>query len=270
MKKIISVFTAVMLLLGALTLGISASAAPAADTIDVYVAISDGEGKLALSYEKITVSDRNGDGIFDIDEVLYSAHDAKYEGGAEAGYASETTTWGLSLSKLWGVENGGAYGYYVNNGSAMSLGDQVNSGDYVYAFVYTDAVTYTDTYCWFDISEKTVNVGDEVTLTLSYYTYDPTTYAPTAVAVANATITVNGADTSYKTDADGKVTIKLDNEGLALISATSESMNLVSPICNVTVNGNNTVVIIVSVIIAIVVVAALIAGAVVLKKKKAQ
>lgn len=289
MKKIISVFTAVMLLLGALTPGISASTAHAADTIDVYVAISDAEGKLAVSYEKITVSDRNDDGIFDIDEVLYSAHEAKYEGGAAAGYASANSTWGLSINKLWGVANGGSYGYYVNNGMAMGLSDEVKDGDHVYAYIYTDTTTFSDTYCWFDISEKTVNVGDEITLTLTYNSYDPVTYAPSTVALANANITVNGEATSYKTDADGKVTVKLDSAGLTLISATSESMNLVSPICNVTVNNNdiadddsnnaandnnttaddnNATIIIVSVVNAVVVVAALAAVAIIIKKKK--
>ena len=78
MKKTLSI------LLAALVLTITALPVFATDDAEVYVSISDGDGNLVLAYEPITVSDADGDGTLSISDALYFAHEAKYEGGAEA------------------------------------------------------------------------------------------------------------------------------------------------------------------------------------------
>lgn len=232
-KKILAMVTAVMLLVS--SLGLTAFAEGTNETVSVYVTISDGDGKLALAQEKIEVQDRDGDGKFTIDEALYAAHEAKYAGGAAAGYESGMSSWGLSLKKLWGVANGGLYGYYVNNISSMGLGDTVQEGDSIKAFVYQDPTGYSDKYSYFDKEKLSVNQNEEISLCLTMYTYDSdrnTIQAP----VADATITLNGKITDYKTDAEGKVTLKLTEAGTCVISAVSESQILVPPVCIATVN----------------------------------
>ena len=111
----------------------------------------------------------------------------------------------------------------------------MKTGDYVKAFVYTDLVTWSDTYCFFDVNTATVAEGEAVELTLSAAGYDEA-WNPISVPVEGAVITVDGVATEYKTDAEGKVTVKLE-EGTHIISATSETQTLVAPVCKVTVTA---------------------------------
>ena len=231
MKKFAAVLLAAVLTLGT----IAPVNAEAADT-KVYVTIVNGDVKLAQ--QEIKVTDVDKDGALTINDALYLAHEEKYTGGAEAGYGSAMGQWGLSLTKLWGVENGGSYGYYVNNASAMGLGDPVKNGDFINAFVYTDTVGFSDTYSYFDKATVSYRKGSEVTLTLSGAGYDAN-WNPVTVPVANATVTVDGVKTNVKTDANGKATVKLDASKSCVISAVSDTTTLVAPVCVATVAVND-------------------------------
>ena len=198
-----------------------------AETADVYVTIANGE--IVLAMEKVTVSDIDGDGALTINDALYAAHEAAFKGGAAAGYASVQGDWGLSLAKLWGVENGGSYGYMVNNVSAWSLADPVATGDHVYAYVYTDTVAFSDTYSFFDINTADFLEGKSVSLTLTASGYDEN-WAPMLIPVSGAVITLNGEKTQYVTDENGKVEVTIENRGDYIISAVSDSMTLVPPV----------------------------------------
>ena len=156
--------------------------------------------------------------------------------GAAAGYASGETEYGLSLNKLWGVENGGSYGYCVNNKSAMSLADTISDGDYVSAYCYSDLTAWSDVYSWFDIDTTEITVGGELALALSYAGFDEN-WNPVTLFAADAVITMNGEKTSYTTDAQGKVTIVFDKPGEYVLSAVSDSQTLVPPVCRVTVSA---------------------------------
>lgn len=128
-KRIISLASALVLMLGTFSTATFAEDTEEVKSVDVYVTIADGEGQLALAQEKIMVKDNNKDGVFTIDEALYAAHEAKYEGGAVAGYASSASEYGISLDKLWGAENGGSYGYCVNNESACYSGRECHNNN---------------------------------------------------------------------------------------------------------------------------------------------
>ncbi len=235
MKKVISIAMVLMMLLSFASVSVFAEDTQQLSA-NVYVTIADENGKLAIAQEKITVSDIDKDGALTINDALYCAHEEKFKGGAEKGYGSAYGSYGLSLTKLWGVENGVSYGYYVNNKSALSLTDVVVNGDYINAFIYTDLVTWSDTYCFFDKNTAKAYEGEEVTLTLSCATYDAD-YNPVTLPVKEAVITINGEKTEYITDAEGKVTIKIDNAGDFLVSATSETQTLVPPVCTLTVSA---------------------------------
>jgi hypothetical protein len=233
MKRIFSITLALLTLVSLLCF-----VAPAedADTVsaEVYVTIAD-KGALVMTRELITATDRNADGVISIDEALFAAHEAKYAGGAAAGYAVAESQWGVSLTMLWG-DTSGSFGYYLNHASAMSLSDPVKAGDTVCAYIYSDAVTWSDVYSYFDVDAANCEQGDSVTLKLLSAGFDAD-WNPVTLPVANATITVNGSLTAYKTDAEGKVTLTLDAAGVAVISAESESMTLVPPVCIVRVEA---------------------------------
>ena len=203
---------------------------------DAYVSVSDAEGNLVLAHEAVTVTDIDADGALTINDALYIVHEKNYDGGAAAGYGSVYGEYGLSLNKLWGVENGGSYGYYVNNKSAWSLADPIVDGDHIKAFVYTDLTAWSDKYCWFETDTVSAKSGESITLNLVMAGYDAA-WNPVAQPVEGAVITLNGEATEFITDADGKVTIVIDKAGEYVISAVSESLTLVPPVCEVSVEA---------------------------------
>ncbi len=208
------------------------------ESVNAYVTIAKA-GTLVVTQEKITVTDADKDGYLTINDALYNAHEAKYEGKAAAGYGSAYTQYGLSLTKLWG-DTSGSFGYYVNNKSAWSLADTVKEGDYITAFVYKDATAWSDKYSFFDKNTLTATADEEITLTLSAAGYDQD-YNPITIPVKDATITINGEAAEYKTDANGKVTIKITTAGSYVISATSTTDTLVPPVVIATVNAKTPV-----------------------------
>ena len=82
----------------------AAVAAEEAASITAYVTISSegslvtGKGGEIVAYVPVTVTDQNENGSFDIDDVLYAAHEQYYAGGANAGYSTYDCTYGLPLS----------------------------------------------------------------------------------------------------------------------------------------------------------------------------
>lgn len=198
-----------------------------------YVTIADGEGKLVLIRKPVKLTDNDGNGTVSVAEALFTAHEAYYTGGAAAGYATTTTQWGLGINKLWG-DTSGNYGYYINNAMAWSLGDEVKAGDYLYAYVFSDPVGWTDMFSYFDVPTATINAGGTVTLTLTYMDFD-LDWNPAPAPAVGAAVTVNGEASSYVTGAQGEVVLTFAQAGTYVISATSDTLVLVPPVCVVKV-----------------------------------
>lgn len=225
MKKILATLLALAMLV---SLTAFAEEAPA-----VYVSISDDAGALVLAYAPVALTDVDGDGALTICDALMAAHAAYHPDGADA-FLAEDTEWGLSMYKLWGVENGGSYGYYLNDASAWSLVDPIQAGDHVKAYVYTDLVAWSDTYAYFTAPVAAAAVNAEVALSLSANGYDEA-WNPVTLPVAGAVITVNGEKTEVVTDENGAAVLTFAEAGVYTISAVSETMTLVPPVCIVTV-----------------------------------
>lgn len=204
-----------------------APAAFAADTALVYVTIANGE--LMTAREPVSVTDLDGDGALTINDALIAVHNEAYTGGAAAGYATDTSDFGMYITKLWGVENGGSYGYYLNNAMAMGLNAPVKDGDYVVAFAYTDAAGFSDAFTYFDKSQYTAGKGEKVALTMYSVGFDEN-FNPVASPFAGAAITIDGKPTEYKTDASGRVEIAIADAGKYVISAVSDK-RIVPPAC---------------------------------------
>lgn len=205
------------------------SAPETAETVSVFVTIADA-GALVVSDEAVDAEDVDGDGTVSIGDALYCAHERFYAGGAAEGYAAEETEYGLSMTKLWGVENGGSYGYYLNNASAWSLADPVAQGDHIYAFGYADLETWSDTFAYFDSYEA----QNEAELTLYYTAFDEN-WNPVETPLANAAITIDGEQTRSATDENGKITVSVSEAGRHIVSAVCEDMTITPPICILTV-----------------------------------
>ncbi|MBO7405387.1 MAG: hypothetical protein J6V24_10545 [Clostridia bacterium] len=204
-----------------------ATAVSAGENTRVFVTIADENGKLAVAQEELVVHDADGDGSITINDAMIVAHDEFYDGGADAGYEAVSGDYGLSMNRLWGAENGGSYGYYINGASAWSLTDAISDGDFVDAFVYTDLTAWSDMYCSFDPRFVTTDTAE---LTLIGAGFDEN-WNPVASPVVGAEITLNGAKTGIFTDEAGKATVNVDlSAGRTVISAVSDTQTLVPPV----------------------------------------
>lgn len=221
----------VSLLTLAMLLTCTAFAEDAAST--VYVSISDDTGALVLAYQPVAVTDADADGALTIHDVLTCAHAACHPDGVAA-YLAEDTEWGKSLYVLWGVDNGGSYGYMLNDVSSMSLLDTVKDGDHVKAYAYTDLTAWSDLYCYFAAPAVEAARGAELPLTLCAAGYDAN-WAPVVLPVSGAVITVNGEKTDVVTDENGNAVLTLAEAGTYTISAASDTQTLVPPVCIVTI-----------------------------------
>ncbi|MBR4232797.1 MAG: S-layer homology domain-containing protein [Oscillospiraceae bacterium] len=177
--------------------------APAGDPakpIEVYVTISD-KGVVTVPMKLVTVEDLDASGAFDVNEVLYAAHEAFYTGGAAAGYATASSDWGLSISKLWGVETA-SVGYYNNNAMCWGLTDPVVSFDHISAFVYADQTAWSDAYAYFDRYEYTPVTGISFDVKLMAASGFDENWSPVFAPCSGAVITAYYADTFEKVPAD--------------------------------------------------------------------
>ena len=206
---------------------------------DVYVTITNA-GEFCYDKEnnpiivkKINVSDKNSNVAIDIDDAFITVHE---EAGFSDGYATIEADWGKAVSKLWGIENGGAYGYYVNNVFAMGPNDPLEDGDYLSAFVYKDVTSYSDTYTYFDkenVELKHDNTTLELTLSKSDYT-SSTGCAP----VNDATITTLEDETITATpDENGNVSLTFEAGKTYTVVARNDEKNYVPAFCKVTVEA---------------------------------
>ena len=93
-----------------------------------------------------------------IGEVIKKAHKDLSKNG-EADFETVTGEYGPMISKLWGVENGVSYMYYLNGAMAMGLDDPVKVGDTLDLIILKDAATYSDVYLVLTASAS----GTEVT-----------------------------------------------------------------------------------------------------------
>ena len=234
MKRIITLITMLSLLLALLTIGASAENATAKseEIATAYVTIA-VKGELVTTQLAVVLQDLDGDGSITVNDALCAAHEKAYTGGAAAGYGYYESDYGLSMSKLWGDESG-AYGYYLNNAFCQSLADPIKDGDRITAFVYASA-DFSDVYTYFDVSAKTISLGEEITLTLMAAGYDEN-WNPITYPVEGATLTFGGNKTGFVTDAEGKVTVTPDTSGAHTYSAVHGEMAIVPPACVITVN----------------------------------
>lgn len=172
--------------------------------IDVFLAGEDG----AVAYRELPLRDEDGDGLLTVSDALL-AEDGRIPtmlGGGE--------TAGLRI--------------YVNHTPVTDLLTALQEGDQLYGLVCEDEAELP--YCRFDLSRASVREGETLVLTL-------TAMSPEGEGqpVADAVIRIDGKDTAFRTDADGKVTLQFDGSGSCVVSARKEGVTMAPPVCAVTV-----------------------------------
>jgi len=225
----ISVIVAVCTLLGLFSI------CSFADVSEVKITASIAcEGEIKVASKEFTVDDADGDGSLTVNDALIVIHKSEYNGD---GYETEVTKYGLGIKKMWGVANGGSYGYYVNNSMAWSLTSPINEGDYLYAYVYEDAASYTDKFCYFDKYVTSAAKNETVSLTATKASGYDENYNPIFVPAEGAKVTVNGVLTDIVIDSDGKAEISFDKSGRYVVSVKGDGEILVPAVLVVGIDG---------------------------------
>ncbi|MCD7756433.1 MAG: PQQ-binding-like beta-propeller repeat protein, partial [Firmicutes bacterium] len=245
--RLLTVVLAVVMLLGILPAGVLA-ADDTAETITAYVTVFNA-GEFAMTntgvamYQMpVTVTDLDGDGQFTLDEALQAAHETY---NTADGYETVTTTYGISVCKLWGVETY-SVSFYRNDvfTNAVTL-EYLSDGDKVTAYTYADTTAWSDRYSFFTDASEYCTLGTSVTLTLNCWCYD-STWDLVQAPVENAIVGVYDLDTgvytaledgTLTTGADGTVTITFPEAGTYYVTAKAASGDapLVPAVCTVIV-----------------------------------
>ncbi len=196
--------------------------------IKAYITISDG-GKIVESQNGELVAlapiELVGKPTYSLDDAFKNAHE-QYNKDGQSAYGTTDSQYGPMVSKFWGVENGGNYGYQINGGDVFVMGptQEVNDGDIIDAYIVVNDFQNIEAYAKFDKFFVETTEGEEVVLTLTKATYDENfnmvfvpvneaqirleTVDPTAVMPGDGT-----AQAGLMTDENGKVTFVLNKAG---------------------------------------------------------
>lgn len=200
-------------------------------TISNAGAVAESKNGERIAHRALTVVGKN----ITVGDVLLAAHKAWHMDGADA-FGTEESTYGAYITKFWG-ESTSAVGYCVNDVMSMGLTDPVSEGDTVTAYIYADKDTYSDAHAYFNAASVEAETGEGISLTLKKDTYGAD-YSVVPVPVANAVLTVDGADSANITNSRGIATIVFNTAGTYIVSARTQDGSVISaPVCVVTVTG---------------------------------
>ncbi len=216
-RKILSLLLAICIMVGM----VPAFAEGTAEEITVYVSMSrytelvnDKNGD-KMAYREVDLSGKES---YNLDDVFLAMHEFYYDGGSD-GYASSVSEWGFGIDKLWG-DTSYYFGYQLNGESASGLGDIVQDGNYIDAYIYKNTNQNIESYATFDKKKTEAVSGETFELTLSYVSgYEEGTWKNIFSSCADATIVINGRETEFVTDSDGRVEIAVNESGEVIITA---------------------------------------------------
>ena len=207
------------------------------DSINVLVTVSN-EGTIAKGSDNtlmagvpVNVNDENSDGKITVDEVMKAVHE-KY---CADGYATSESSYGTSVTKLWGKETTNTL-FFVNN-TGINTGvavDTVSDGDYVVASVNRDDINYADWYTYFDNREIEIFQGEEFELQLNghlgmaYEEADKKDVSISGVSVGKVSEAGFQAIDGKTTDKDGKIKLSFAEPGIYYVSASGNVKGEVS------------------------------------------
>ena len=171
---------------------------------------------------------------------MIAAHEAYFEGGAEAGYTCDGY-----VTKLWGEDTSNTL--FMLNGEGIPTGvtaDTVKTGDTLYASVNADGAYYADWYTQFSETEMNAAAGKDITVHLTghlgmAYTDEDKAFVPLegiqiGYVVDGEFKPIEGA----VTDKDGNATFKFEETGSYLLTAEGTVEDVVTD-WNLMMLGNN-------------------------------
>jgi Domain of unknown function (DUF4430) len=162
----------------------------------------------------------------------------------------DDSKFGASITSINGINNyskdypRGYWAFALNNSYASySVGKQgVNEGDDITLYYVEDYANADYKYAYFNKENILTDINKPVELSLTSLGQDEN-WNPVTVPIDNATIMINGEDTNFTTDSNGKVTLPFEKEGNYTITAKKldkDGKSVIStPYCNIQVGGKD-------------------------------
>ncbi len=216
-----------------------AQSEPEEAPLTLTITLAGKDNSLVLACETVWPEDKDGDGVLTVHDVLTCVHETLWQ-GEDVGYQTEQTDPAgesgetLRVCTLWGEETKGCV-CRLNHLPADLL-DPVKDGDFLYVYPLADSAVETPLYCHFDKTSASVAGEETLTLTLLADGTDEDGN-PANVPVPGAVIRIDGKETAFLTDENGKVTLEFDGAGRCVISAWKDGESFVTPVCAVAVSG---------------------------------
>lgn len=223
-QKILSLLLALAMIFSIIPTGAFAQdPQPAADA-KVWLTVSNkgllekaSDGSVMANRE-VTVKDLNSDGFLSFDEALKAAHLAY---NSESGYTVDGY-----VKKLWGTVTSNTL-FFTNNVGLLTggTGDYVEEGDKLVASINKDDTFCADWYTFFDKSEASVYVNEEITLTLKGHigmAFSDEDKIDTPLKDISVGLWKDGVFEALEgktTDEDGNVTLSFDKSGTYYVTA---------------------------------------------------
>lgn len=112
----------------------------------------------------MSVGDVDCDGAVTVHDAFLTVHDT-YSANGTADFVTQTTQYGLFITKLWGVETSNV-AYYRNHASVYSITEELKKNDNLVAFFYRDTTGWSDLYTYFekDTHQTSLNKATVITL----------------------------------------------------------------------------------------------------------
>ena len=177
------------------------------ETVSVHVTIR--TESVVLDHAEVTAGDENEDGQLTLEDVLIAAHDAYYDGGAEAGYVRSCDR-APELSVIWGVR--GNYISFMQDRDGMEKTGAPENGDSINVLArYADPERYSFRHS----TKNKVAAGESVRLKLMRKEPDSSREEP----VCNAAILIDGRQTGFRTNEQGWADVVFRDAGQHSVSA---------------------------------------------------
>ena len=125
--------------------------------VAAYFTLMDADGKFVISKDgtteiykaSLTVEDKDCDGKLTLNDAFIDLHETHSANGT-ADFATEESSFGPYITKLWGKDATVGVGYYHNNASAMGITEELKKNDVVTAYFYRDLTGWSDVYTYIE------------------------------------------------------------------------------------------------------------------------
>jgi hypothetical protein len=206
--------------------------------VTVYSAggFSKGSDSTVMIQIPVSVSDRNENGTFDLDDTLTAVHEEYCTGGYEVtGDGADR-----KILRLWNQSDGN-FICYLNDTPVTNLEEQVDKGDSLVACILGSVKPEEVIYTYFDTSYANLTTADTLQMKVKAISVDDSntvsevTLGSLQIAQVNGEGKYEGIDNAY-TQSDGSFSLNFPTAGTYYITVVPTDATMIPATCVIVVN----------------------------------